>query len=123
MMCYMYSKTSEHFRIGEINLSESTQMLYCESVVRMYHLHSVVLIVVSPINMSIPIIKIILPESRYNLMVLIRCPECGANTDLVAAYYNVEDAEVRCSGCKAKLTVTLKNGEIKKLEAKDPGIG
>jgi predicted nucleic acid-binding Zn ribbon protein len=56
-------------------------------------------------------------------MVLIRCPECGANTDLVAAYYNVEDAEVRCSGCKAKLTVTLKNGEIKKLEAKEPGIG
>jgi predicted nucleic acid-binding Zn ribbon protein len=62
-------------------------------------------------------------EFKYILMVLIRCPECGANTDLAAAYYNVEDAEVRCSGCKAKLTVTLKNGEIKKIETKGPGIG
>ena len=62
-------------------------------------------------------------ESKYILMVLIRCPECGANTDLAAAYYNVEDAEVRCSGCKVKLTVTLKNGEIKKIETKGPGIG
>jgi Fe2+ or Zn2+ uptake regulation protein len=26
----LYSKTSEHFRIREINLSESTHMLYCE---------------------------------------------------------------------------------------------
>ena len=25
--------------------------------------------------------------------------------------------------CKAKLTVTLKNGEIKKIETKGPGIG
>ena len=56
-------------------------------------------------------------------MVLIRCPECGANTELAAAYYNVEDTEVRCIGCKAKLTVTLKNGEIKRLETKGPGIG
>jgi hypothetical protein len=56
-------------------------------------------------------------------VVLIRCPECGANTGLAAAYYNVEDTEVRCSGCKAKLTVTLKNGEIKKIETKGPGIG
>jgi hypothetical protein len=94
-----------------------------KSVVRIYLLHSVVLIVVSSINVNIPITKIILLESQYTLMVLIGCPECGANTDLVAAYYNVEDAEVRCSGCKAKLTVTLKNGEIKKLEAKEPGIG
>ena len=62
-------------------------------------------------------------EFKYILMVLIRCPECGANTDLAAAYYNVEDAEVRCSGCKAKLTVTLKNGQIKRLETKEPGIG
>ena len=94
-----------------------------KSAVTMYLLHSIVLVVVSSINVSIPITKIILPDSQYTLMVLIRCPECGANTDLVAAYYNVEDAEVRCSGCKAKLTVTLKNGEIKKLEAKEPGIG
>jgi DNA-directed RNA polymerase subunit RPC12/RpoP len=56
-------------------------------------------------------------------MVLIRCPECGTNVDLAAAYYNVEDTEVRCSGCKAKLSVTLKNGEIKRLETKEPGIG
>ena len=55
--------------------------------------------------------------------VLIRCPECGANTDLGASYYNIEDGEVKCSGCKAKLTVTLKNGEIKRLETKEPGIG
>jgi DNA-directed RNA polymerase subunit RPC12/RpoP len=55
-------------------------------------------------------------------MVLIRCPECGANTDLGTPYYNIEDAEVKCSGCKAKLTVTLKNGEIKRLETKEPGI-
>ena len=54
---------------------------------------------------------------------LIRCPECGANTDLGASYYNIEDAEVKCSGCKAILTVTLKNGEIKRLETKEPGIG
>jgi ssDNA-binding Zn-finger/Zn-ribbon topoisomerase 1 len=64
-----------------------------------------------------------IPEFKYTLVILIRCPECGANTDLAAAYYNVEDAEVRCSGCKAKLTVTLKNGEIKKIETKGPGIG
>jgi hypothetical protein len=56
-------------------------------------------------------------------MVLIRCPECGANTDLGASYYNIEDAEVKCGGCKTKLTVTLKNGEIKRLETKEPGIG
>jgi predicted nucleic acid-binding Zn ribbon protein len=72
---------------------------------------------------NIPITKIILLESQYTPIVLIRCPGCGANTDLGAAYYNVEDAEVRCSGCKAKLAVTLKNGEIKKLETKEPGIG
>lgn len=53
-------------------------------------------------------------------MVLIRCPECGANTDLGTSYYNIEDAEVKC---KAKLTVTLKNGEIKRLETKEPVIG
>jgi predicted Zn finger-like uncharacterized protein len=46
-------------------------------------------------------------------MVLIRCPECGANTDLVASYYNIEDAEVKCSGCKAKLTVTLKMEKLR----------
>ena len=56
-------------------------------------------------------------------MALIRFPECGANTDLATAYYNVEDTEVRCSGCKAKPTVTLKNGEIKKLETRESGIG
>jgi ribosomal protein S27E len=55
-------------------------------------------------------------ESRYTLVALIRCPECGANTELASAYYNVEDTEVRCSGCKAKLTVTLKNGKIKKIQ-------
>ena len=75
------------------------------------------------LNVSIPITKIILLEFQYTLMVLIRCPECGPNTELAAAYYNVEDAEVRCSGCKARLTVTLKNGEIKKTETKGPGIG
>jgi hypothetical protein len=36
-------------------------------------------------------------------MALIRCLEYGANTELGASYYNVEDAGVRCSGCKAKL--------------------
>jgi hypothetical protein len=56
-------------------------------------------------------------------MVLIRCPECAANTELGTSYYNVEDTEVRCSGCKARLTVTLKDGEIKRLETKEPGIG
>jgi len=56
-------------------------------------------------------------------MVLIRCPECSANRDLGASYFNIEDAEVKCRGCKAKLTVTLKNGEIKRLETKEPGIG
>jgi hypothetical protein len=62
MMCYMYSKTSEHFRE---KLTCPSLRTYCivKSAVRMYLLHSVVLIVVSPINVSIPIIKIILPES------------------------------------------------------------
>jgi DNA-directed RNA polymerase subunit RPC12/RpoP len=70
---------------------------------------------------NIPITRII--ESKYTLVVLIRCFECGANTELAAGIHNVEETEVRCSGCKAKPIVTLKNGEIKKIETKGPGIG
>ena len=62
-------------------------------------------------------------EYRYTLVVLLRCPECGANTELAASYYNAKIRRLGAVDVRAKLIVTLKNGKIKKIETKGPGIG
>jgi DNA-directed RNA polymerase subunit RPC12/RpoP len=50
-------------------------------------------------------------------MVAIKCTECGAFIELPTSYWNVEDTDVVCTQCKARLTVTLQNGQLKKLRA------
>jgi DNA-directed RNA polymerase subunit RPC12/RpoP len=54
-------------------------------------------------------------------MVQIRCPECGWYTVLDAfTYWDVEDMDVTCTRCKARLTITLQKGQLKKMKSRKP---
>jgi hypothetical protein len=59
--------------------------------------------------------------SRVNDDPNLKCLECGESIFLSPyTYWNVKDTDVRCKNCKALLTISLENGELKKCRVRDP---
>jgi hypothetical protein len=51
----------------------------------------------------------------------IMCSECGNHIILPSSsYQNVENADVNCIQCNARLIVTFQNGELKQLRTGTP---
>jgi hypothetical protein len=51
----------------------------------------------------------------------IKCSECGNPISLPSSsYQNVENADVNCVQCNARLIVTFENGELKQLTKGEP---
>jgi DNA-directed RNA polymerase subunit RPC12/RpoP len=51
----------------------------------------------------------------------IECSECGNPISLPSSsYQNVENADVACVQCNARLIVTFENGELKQLTKGEP---
>jgi DNA-directed RNA polymerase subunit RPC12/RpoP len=67
------------------------------------------------------ITKIIRSELPPLSMPEIKCSECGNLISLPStAYQNVENADVDCVQCNARLIVTIQNGELKHLTKGEP---
>ena len=67
------------------------------------------------------ITKIIRSEPPPLYMPEIKCSECGNLISLPStAYQNVENADVNCVQCNARLIVTFQNGELKHLTKGEP---
>ena len=67
------------------------------------------------------ITKIIRSELPPLSMPEIKCSECGNLISLPStAYQNVENADVNCVQCNARLIVTFQNGELKHLTKGEP---
>ena len=65
-------------------------------------------------------IEIIIDRARQDPT--INCVDCGKNVYLSPmTYWNIEDSDVKCTNCKAILTITLKDGELKKINLKKAG--
>jgi DNA-directed RNA polymerase subunit RPC12/RpoP len=60
-------------------------------------------------------------EILFLSMPNIKCLECGNPISLPSSsYQNVENADVNCVQCNARLMVTFENGELKQLTKGEP---